>query len=68
MISAGAESSIDERSAGPLIFFEQVSVMKSVLAILIAGVCVLTLSACNTLQGAGRDLQRAGEGLEEAVD
>jgi predicted small secreted protein len=29
---------------------------------------LLALSACNTIQGAGRDLQRAGEELEEVVD
>jgi len=42
--------------------------MKSILAALIAGLSLLALSACNTIQGAGRDITRAGEVLEDAVD
>lgn len=42
--------------------------MKSVFALLLAGLCTVCLTACNTLQGVGRDLERAGQELEEAVD
>lgn len=42
--------------------------MKSILTALLAGLGLLALTACNTIQGAGRDITRAGEALEEAVD
>lgn len=42
--------------------------MKSTLALLIAGLSIFSLAACNTLQGAGQDLQSAGEALEEATE
>ena len=29
---------------------------------------MLILSACNTMEGAGRDIQSAGEELEDAAD
>ena len=31
-------------------------------------VFVLTLSACNTMEGAGEDISDAGEGIEDAAD
>lgn len=34
------------------------------LAVLLA----LTLAACNTIQGVGKDIQKTGEVLEDAVD
>lgn len=42
--------------------------MKSILAALLAGLSLVVLTACNTIQGAGRDITRAGEALEDAVD
>ncbi|MGJ3231230.1 MAG: entericidin A/B family lipoprotein [Oceanicaulis sp.] len=42
--------------------------MKSILTALLAGLSLLALTACNTIQGAGRDITRAGEVLEDAVD
>ncbi|MFW5660969.1 MAG: entericidin A/B family lipoprotein [Oceanicaulis sp.] len=42
--------------------------MKSILTPALAGLCLLALTACNTIQGAGRDITRAGEALEDAVD
>lgn len=36
------------------------------IALLIASVCVL--SACNTMEGAGKDIQKGGEKLENAAD
>lgn len=41
--------------------------MKIILALL-AGLSLFALSACNTIQGAGRDITRGGEALEDAVD
>jgi len=37
-----------------------------ILAFLLAA--VLFLSACETIKGVGRDVESAGEALEEAVD
>lgn len=37
-----------------------------IIAALMASVFFLT--ACETIQGAGRDIEDAGEGLEEAVE
>jgi predicted small secreted protein len=42
--------------------------MKSIFAVLLAGLSLLSLTACNTIQGAGRDITRAGEVIEDAVD
>lgn len=42
--------------------------MKTLFALLIAGLSTLSLAACNTLQGVGQDLQRAGQALEEASE
>ena len=39
--------------------------MKSTLLILIAA--VLVLAGCNTLEGAGKDIQKAGEKIEDAA-
>ncbi|HRD72465.1 MAG TPA: entericidin A/B family lipoprotein [Aquimonas sp.] len=41
--------------------------MKRLLAVLAALLTVLTLAGCNTIQGAGRDLQKAGEKIEDAA-
>ena len=37
------------------------------LPVLAALLTVLTLAGCNTIQGAGRDLQKAGEKIEDAA-
>jgi predicted small secreted protein len=29
--------------------------------------CALALSACNTMEGAGKDIQKAGEAVEKAA-
>ncbi|MEQ8406568.1 MAG: entericidin A/B family lipoprotein [Oceanicaulis sp.] len=42
--------------------------MKSILAALLAGLSLVALTACNTIQGVGRDITQAGEALEDAVD
>ncbi|MFW6412968.1 MAG: entericidin A/B family lipoprotein [Oceanicaulis sp.] len=42
--------------------------MKAILSAALLGVCLISLSACNTIQGVGRDITRAGEALEDATD
>ena len=37
--------------------------MKHILLIL----CVLTLAACNTMQGVGKDVKKGGEAIEKAA-
>jgi predicted small secreted protein len=41
--------------------------MKKLTAVLFLGSIVLALSACNTVGGAGKDIQKAGEAVEEAA-
>lgn len=42
--------------------------MKALFTLLTVMFSILVLSACQTIQGAGRDIQRAGDALEDAVD
>lgn len=42
--------------------------MREILQLLSLAVMVFILAACNTVQGAGRDVQRAGEAIEDAAD
>jgi predicted small secreted protein len=39
--------------------------MKKILFVLISGLFVL--AGCNTLEGAGKDIQKAGEKIEDAA-
>ena len=41
--------------------------MKKITAILFASVC-LVLVGCNTVSGFGKDVQKAGEKVEESAD
>ena len=41
--------------------------MKRFLFILIASVYVLGITGCNTMEGAGRDIQKAGDKIEDAA-
>lgn len=45
-------------------FFE---IMKK-FAIILAGLMALTLTACNTIAGAGRDVESAGDAVEDAAE
>lgn len=40
---------------------------KMLLAILLSALSVFAITACNTLEGAGRDIQRGGEEIEDAA-
>ncbi len=43
--------------------------MKRLIAVMLLAMFSLgTLSACNTVKGAGQDVQKAGEKVEEAAD
>jgi predicted small secreted protein len=42
--------------------------MKKFTAALLLASMVLILSACNTMSGVGKDVQKAGEKVEEAAD
>jgi predicted small secreted protein len=46
---------------------DQEFAMKRLLAVLAALLTVLALAGCNTIQGAGRDIQKAGEKIEDAA-
>ncbi|MCB1803191.1 MAG: entericidin A/B family lipoprotein [Gammaproteobacteria bacterium] len=41
--------------------------MKSFRIVLLAFALLVTLSACETIKGIGRDITNAGEALEDAV-
>ena len=36
--------------------------------LVLACLCTLTLTACNTVEGAGEDIEDAGEAIEDAAD
>lgn len=38
------------------------------LALLVSISGLLALSACNTMEGVGKDIQKAGERIEDAAD
>jgi predicted small secreted protein len=41
--------------------------MKAIRLLLIAGLLLLTLTACATIRGMGEDLQNLGRGIRETV-
>lgn len=41
---------------------------KMLLAILLGAMSVFAITACNTMEGAGRDIERAGQEIEEAAE
>ncbi len=41
--------------------------MKKLIAILFFGLAVFSLTGCNTLKGAGQDIENAGQKLDEAI-
>jgi predicted small secreted protein len=42
--------------------------MTRMFALAFTGLSAVALCGCNTLQGAGQDLERAGEELEDATE
>ncbi|MCB1555015.1 MAG: entericidin A/B family lipoprotein [Xanthomonadales bacterium] len=41
---------------------------RSLFRVLFAAVSLCALSACNTIHGAGQDIEKAGEEIQEAAD
>ncbi len=41
---------------------------KAITALFIASMFVFGLSACNTVEGAGQDIQKGGQAIEKAAD
>jgi len=41
---------------------------KLLLAFVLAGITVFALSACNTVEGAGKDVENAGEAIQDSAD
>lgn len=39
-----------------------------ILALTLVTGCLLSLAGCNTVEGLGKDIQKAGEKLEDAAD
>ncbi|MCC6950502.1 MAG: entericidin A/B family lipoprotein [Phycisphaerales bacterium] len=44
----------------------QVRLWKRVAVVVLAAVASASLAACNTVRGAGKDLEKAGEALQKA--
>jgi len=41
---------------------------KKALAVLLAAAFVVSLIGCNTVEGVGKDVEAAGEGLQDAAE
>lgn len=41
---------------------------RNALVLVVLGLIGFTMVACNTVEGAGRDIEAAGEGIEDAAD
>jgi predicted small secreted protein len=41
--------------------------MKKIIALLLLGLFLSTLQACNTVRGMGRDIERTGEEIRENI-
>jgi predicted small secreted protein len=52
---------------GPAPHFEQEHGMRNVIVAAVAA-CALTLGACNTVSGAGEDLQSASKAVENEIN
>ena len=42
--------------------------MKKILVILVLGIMVCTMSACETMKGLGKDVEDAGEWVQEKAE
>lgn len=51
----------------PLTFESEDIHMQKTLPILLSFIVLFTLSACNTVEGVGKDVQKGGESLEKAA-
>ena len=44
------------------------SLFKRILSVVMLAAFLVTVPACNTMEGAGKDIKRGGEKLEDAAD
>jgi predicted small secreted protein len=42
--------------------------LKNLVVTVLLAICILTLTACNTLRGMGKDIEKAGESIQKAAD
>lgn len=42
--------------------------LKRILSLLMLGAFLVTIPACETMEGAGRDIEKAGDKIEDAAD
>jgi predicted small secreted protein len=42
--------------------------LKKIILTALLSICILTLAACNTLRGFGKDVENAGESIQKATD
>jgi len=42
--------------------------LKNLVVTVLLVTCILTLAACNTLHGMGKDIKSAGESIQKAAD
>lgn len=47
---------------------KQETTKSGLMAAIMAGAAILTLGACNTVQGAGEDIESVGQAGEDAID
>ncbi|MGF1629467.1 MAG: entericidin A/B family lipoprotein [Kiloniellaceae bacterium] len=46
----------------------QPTLRKLILAFAVAGFSAVSLSACNTVEGAGKDIESTGEAIQKSAD
>jgi len=44
------------------------NILKRLFSVALLLAAIVTLPACNTMEGAGRDIERAGDKIEDAAD
>tara|TARA_B100002019_G_scaffold177108_1_gene152928 strand:+ start:176 stop:334 length:159 start_codon:yes stop_codon:yes gene_type:complete len=51
-------------------YLEEIRMLRNIrfLTIMSLAVCALTISACETIDGAGRDIENAGEVVQDAAN
>ncbi len=42
--------------------------MKRIISIVLSALCLVSLAACNTIEGVGKDIKKGGEAIEKAAE
>jgi entericidin B len=42
--------------------------LKRIVAVCMLALCFATLTGCNTMHGAGKDIEKAGEGIQKSTE